>query len=239
MRLTFAALAATAVLVAATWRWLPERAAGEVAAPPPAGAANAESSANPAPFGATASRSDHATTTAAPRPPDAARPAAVNGVTAVAPPSAAVTPAPAGIAAAPPAAATGDEAPPQLETPAELAGFSDELMKLHKAFQSQPRNASWADRYERTIWKFVNRSAVEGFDATSIECRSTLCELRISAASGAPSRDWQEMVKKMQARRWWGRMGGVSWDVSPQDGQSILAVFHSAGTAPDGRPLPP
>lgn len=82
----------------------------------------------------------------------------------------------------------------RLEAPPP-AGFEDSLVVAHREFEQQPRNDSWAYSAEGDLQNsLVNESSIGAFNVEHVECRSTLCEVRLSgkAAQSEAIKTWSE-----------------------------------------------
>jgi len=74
-------------------------------------------------------------------------------------------------------------------------GFENQLGDAHRALEREPRNDGWAYMMEAEIQNaMVNEVSTGGFRADHVECRTTLCEVRLSGKGeqAAAIKRWSE-----------------------------------------------
>lgn len=77
----------------------------------------------------------------------------------------------------------------------------------HIAFESEPRDASWADFVEpRLRFYLAGQQGSSNFNVTSLQCRSSMCEvLAVNRSSQGTENDtdrWQSIIFSMKRERW-------------------------------------
>jgi hypothetical protein len=96
---------------------------------------------------------------------------------------------------------------------AEQPGKGDSIAQAHRALERETRDDGWAYSMEAEIQNtFVNEVSMGSFRADHVECRSTMCELRLSGRG-----DQAAAIK-----RWTEELGGQPF------GQRLFLNYSSS-----------
>ncbi|MDR7272843.1 hypothetical protein J2X20_005528 [Pelomonas saccharophila] len=198
-------------------------------------AAPAASAAAPSPAAAASSAAS-----ASPGSASAAAPAATAAVPAVActPALAAAEPRKAASAAAPAALATVRVDVPAVALSEEHAKMlldlnerPPSLPELHARFAGEPLDAAWSQQMEAQLRQALQDAGVQkGFELLAVECRRTLCELRLFGTGSDAGQRWGGTMGKLAQQPWWGpNFSGVSSSTTGPDDRSVIAtILHRA-----------
>ena len=122
----------------------------------------------------------------------------------------------------------------RLEAPTP-PGFEDSLAVAHREFEQQPRDDSWAYSTEGDLQNsLVNEASMGAFIVEHVECRSTLCEVRLSGkpAQGEAIKTWSEGWNNPP----FGKRLFINYSSMSVDGDRADAVYLFQ--RPDSRPPP-
>ena len=121
----------------------------------------------------------------------------------------------------------------QFETAAK-AGHPDAMGDAHRALEREPRDDSWAYPLEAEIENsLVADTSMGNFRKEHLECRSTLCEIRLSA-SGAEQvealKEWTSDIQKLP----WGTqmMLSSSSTISSDNQMDALLILKKPPATP-------
>ncbi len=116
--------------------------------------------------------------------------------------------------AAPEAAAAGDDSTPVQPIdvgPAfrtqfaatKKGGFHDQTVELHAALEREPRDDSWSYPLEADIQNSLLAETTAGaFKAEHVECRTSMCEIRLSAGDEQQAKALQKWTEGMHTQAW-------------------------------------
>lgn len=189
--------------------------AASAAAPPPTAAASGAASAS------AGSASAAAAVVAAAAPPVACPPAAAAADPRKAAASAA---APAVVRVDVPAVALSEEHAKLLLDGGEQP---PSLPELHARFAGEPLDSAWSQQMEGQLRQALQEAGVQkGFELLAVECRRTLCELRLFGTGADAGQRWGGTMGKLTQQPWWGtNFSGISSSVSGPDDRSVIATI--------------
>ena len=78
------------------------------------------------------------------------------------------------------------------------AGFENNIAEAHRALERETRDDGWAYSMEAEIQNsMVNEVSTGAFRAEHVECRTTMCELRLSGKGdqGAAIKRWNDELR--------------------------------------------
>jgi hypothetical protein len=97
------------------------------------------------------------------------------------------------------------------------------LENFHQQLEAENRDPEWALPTEDHLKQYV---AQNGFDISSVECRTTLCEVQVLGRTGFGTNQWKTLVAAMRQEQWWSFSGDSSASSEENDQTVIFAVFH-------------
>lgn len=206
----------------------------------------AAAQATPSSAGAGAATAPTAATAAAAvaAPPSAASAGAgVAPALATAPPAAAVACPPAVAALVPKQAAASAAAPvaalrvdvPAVALSAEHAKLllsaeeqPPSLSELHARFAGEPLDPAWSQPLEAQLRQALQDAGVpqQGLDLLAVECRRTMCELRLFGNGPDAGRRWGAISTQLTQQPWWTQnVGGMTMSSVDFNGRAVIAAI--------------
>jgi hypothetical protein len=149
--------------------------------------------------------------------------------------------APAGITPPPASLASGQVSSPidagpvfnQQFATAEKQGISDGMLEAHRALEREPRDDSWSYPLEAEIENsLVSDTSMGNFRKEHLECRSTMCEIRLSAEGGAQIEALRQWTSDIQKFPWAARMQLSSSSTVSSDERMDALMIVSRPPAP-------
>jgi hypothetical protein len=149
--------------------------------------------------------------------------------------------APAGIAPPPALPASGQVANPidagpvfnQQFATAEKQGISDGMVEAHRALEREPRDDSWSYPLEAEIENsLISDTSMGNFRKEHLECRSTMCEIRLSAEGSAQTEALRQWISDIQKFPWAARMQLSSASTVSSDERMDALMIVSKPPAP-------
>jgi hypothetical protein len=125
----------------------------------------------------------------------------------------------------------------QFETAAK-AGHPDAMGDAHRALERELRDDSWAYPLEAEIENSLTADVSMGnFRKEHLECRSTLCEIRLSASGAEQVEALKQWTSDIQRLPWGARMMLSSSSTISSDDQmdALLIVAKPPETPPETR----
>jgi hypothetical protein len=109
---------------------------------------------------------------------------------------------------------------------AEKLGQSDGMLEAHRALEREPRDDSWSYPLEAEIENsLIPDTSMGNFRKEHLECRSTMCEIRLSAEGGAQIEALRQWTSDIQKFPWASRMLlSSSSTVSTEDRMDSLLI---------------
>lgn len=93
--------------------------------------------------------------------------------------------------------------------------------------QSEPKDDSWAYYMEQTLLQYLSaHPSIDQFDISSIECRTTKCQIEVFGFDESTVPVWQQVMYDIRQQSWneFGQTGSGSGNV---DGRLvIIATLH-------------
>jgi hypothetical protein len=78
-----------------------------------------------------------------------------------------------------------------------------EIPELHRQLEAEPKDLTWAPQIEYEIQNFIrSASAGTSFSLELVECRTTMCELQVTATDPAARAAWSKLLVDMQQQPW-------------------------------------
>lgn len=116
---------------------------------------------------------------------------------------------------------------------AEKQGVKDAVLEAHRALEREPRDDSWSYPLEAEIENsLVADTSMGNFRREHLECRSSSCEIRLSAEGGAQMEALRQWTSDIEKFPWASRMLlSSSSTVSDADRMQVLLIVT--------RPPPP
>jgi len=152
------------------------------------------------------------------------------------PPVAAADPRKAASAAAPVVAARVDV--PAVALSAEHAKLllspddqPPSLPELHARFAGEPQDPAWSQQMEAQLRQALQDAGVQkGFELLAVECRRTLCELRLFGTGPEAGQRWGAISGQLSQQPWWGQnFSGASSSTTGLNDRSVIAtILHRA-----------
>jgi len=117
----------------------------------------------------------------------------------------------------------------------EKQGGSDGMLEAHRALEREPRDDSWSYPLEAEIENsLVTDTSMGNFRKEHLECRSTMCELRLSAQGGAQIEALRQWTSDIQKFPWAAGMQlSSSSTVSSDERMDALMIVSKAPAPPD------
>jgi hypothetical protein len=98
---------------------------------------------------------------------------------------------------------------------------------LRAELQSEPKDDGWAYYMEQTLLQFLSgHPSIDQFDISSIECRTTKCQIEVFGFDESTVPVWQQVMYDIRQQPWseFGQSGSSSGNV---DGRlTIVGTFH-------------
>jgi len=109
---------------------------------------------------------------------------------------------------------------------AEKQGVSDGMLEAHRALEREARDDSWSYPLEAEIENsLIPDTSMGNFRREHLECRSTMCEIRLSAEGGAQIEALRQWTSDIQKFPWASRMVlSSSSTVSTDDRMDSLLI---------------
>lgn len=105
------------------------------------------------------------------------------------------------------------------------------LPELHARFAGEPLDPAWSQQMEAQLRQTLQDAGVhKGFELLAVECRRTLCELRLFGTGADASQRWGGTIGQLAQQPWWGpNFSGVSSSTTGPDDRSVIAtILHRA-----------
>lgn len=105
------------------------------------------------------------------------------------------------------------------------------LPELHARFAGEPLDAAWSQQMEAQLRQALQDAGVQkGFELLAVECRRTLCELRLFGTGPDAGQRWGGTMGKLAQQSWWSpNFSGVSSSTTgPNDRSVIATILHRA-----------
>jgi hypothetical protein len=108
----------------------------------------------------------------------------------------------------------------------EKQGVKDAMLEAHRALEREPRDDSWSYPLEAEIENsLVADTSMGNFRREHLECRTSGCEIRLSAEGGAQIEALQQWTSDIQKLPWASRMVlSSSSTVSDADRMDVLLI---------------
>jgi hypothetical protein len=121
---------------------------------------------------------------------------------------------------------------------AERQGLRDALLDAHRALEREPRDDSWSYPLEAQIDNsLVADTSMGNFRKEHLECRSTMCEIRLSAEGGAQIEALRQWTSDIQRFPWAAELQLTSSSTVSSDERTdaLLIVTRPPLAAGEGR----
>lgn len=105
------------------------------------------------------------------------------------------------------------------------------LQELHARFAGEPLDSAWSQQMEAQLRQALQEAGVQkGFELLAVECRRTLCELRLFGSGPNAGQNWGSTLGKLAQQPWWApNFSGVSSSTTgPNDRSVIATILHRA-----------
>lgn len=105
------------------------------------------------------------------------------------------------------------------------------LQELHARFAGEPLDPDWSRQMETQLRQSLQDAGVQkGLELLAVECRRTLCELRLFGVGAGAAQRWGGTVGQIAQQPWWGpNFSGISSSTTGPDDRSVIAtILHRA-----------
>lgn len=117
----------------------------------------------------------------------------------------------------------------------EKQGMRDVVLEAHRAMEREPRDDSWSYPLEAEIENsLVEDTSMGNFRREHLECRSSSCEIRLSAEGAAQIEALRQWTSDIQRYPWASRMLlSSSSSVVDENRMDALLILTKPPTPPD------
>jgi hypothetical protein len=106
-------------------------------------------------------------------------------------------------------------------------GDAANMKAVHQRFEGEGRDAEWANAMEAHLNSSLNQDAAFlHLSVTSIECRSSVCEVRASGPQDMDMKLWDRVVSRYSRETWWTFRFGTFAAVEQNGRSDLLAVLR-------------
>jgi hypothetical protein len=121
---------------------------------------------------------------------------------------------------------------------AEKQGMQDAVLQAHRTLERETRDDSWSYPLEAEIENsLVADTSIGNFRREHLECRATLCELRLSAEGGEQIEALRQWTSDIQKFPWAARVVlSSSSSISSDTRMDALMILAKPPPTPDGPP---
>jgi hypothetical protein len=105
------------------------------------------------------------------------------------------------------------------------------LPELHARFASEPLDPAWSQQMEAQIRQTLQEAGVQkGFELLAVECRLTLCELRLFGTGPNSGQRWGALSGQLAQQSWWApNFSGTSSSTTDMNDRAVIAtLLHRA-----------
>ncbi len=105
------------------------------------------------------------------------------------------------------------------------------LPELHARFAGEPLDPAWSQQMEAQLRQALQDAGVQkGFELLAVECRRTLCELRLFGTGPDVGQRWGAISAQLGQQPWWGpNFSGASSSTTGMNDRSVIAtILHRA-----------
>lgn len=154
------------------------------------------------------------------------RPAALVAAPALAAPGG--TSARPGAVQAPPIKLSADHA--KMVAPELTLTRQPSISELHASFAAELRDAGWSSQMEQSLAQFLaSANTSNEFEILAVECRSTLCELRVFGNQPNSTESWNQIGAALRQQPWWSNFQGSSTTAIGVNGRTtIITILQRA-----------
>lgn len=101
------------------------------------------------------------------------------------------------------------------------------LPELHTRFAGEPLDAAWSQQMEAQLRQALQEAGVQkGFELLAVECRRTLCELRLFGIGADSGQRWGGTLAKLAGQNWWGpNFSGITSSVTGPNDRLVIATI--------------
>lgn len=99
------------------------------------------------------------------------------------------------------------------------------LPELHARFAGEPLDLPWSQPLEAQLRQALQDAGVQkGFEVLAVECRRTLCELRLFGSGPDAGRRWDAVMAQLMQQPWWGQnIGGTTMSTMAFNDRTVIA----------------
>lgn len=104
------------------------------------------------------------------------------------------------------------------------------LPELHARFAGEPLDPAWSQQMEAQLRQTLQEAGVnKGFELLAVECRRTLCELRLFGTGADAGQRWGGTIGQLAQQPWWGpNFSGMSTSTTGNDRPVIATILRRA-----------
>ncbi|WP_457418475.1 hypothetical protein [Roseateles sp. P5_E7] len=101
------------------------------------------------------------------------------------------------------------------------------LPELHARFAGEPLDPAWSQQMEAQLRQALLDAGVQkGFELLAVECRRTLCELRLFGTGPEAGQRWGAITGQLGQQPWWGQnFNGMSSSNTGLNDRSVIATI--------------
>jgi hypothetical protein len=125
----------------------------------------------------------------------------------------------------------------KLFSDAKKQGYRDQTEEVHAALEREPRDDSWSYPLEADIQNsLISDTSVDNFKAEHVECRTSMCEIRLSAVGDQQAQALQKWVAGVNAQPWASRIYPLGQTTSSNNGRTDVLVLFIRAPKPAAGP---
>lgn len=120
---------------------------------------------------------------------------------------------------------------------AKRQGYRDQAAELHAALEREPRDDSWSYPLEADIQNsLMSETSAGNFKADHVECRSSMCEIRLSATDEQQAKALQKWTEGFHAEPWGSQIYMSSMSTISGGGRTDALMLLSRPPKPASAP---
>jgi hypothetical protein len=101
------------------------------------------------------------------------------------------------------------------------------LPELHARFAGEPLDSAWSQQMEAQLRQGLQDAGVQkGFDVLAVECRRTMCELRLFGTGDDAAHRWGAITAQVSQQPWWNQnVAGMTMSTTEFNGRAVIATI--------------
>lgn len=101
------------------------------------------------------------------------------------------------------------------------------MPERHARFAEEALDPGWSQQAEMQLRQGLQEAGVQnGFELLAVECRQTMCELRLFGSGPQASERWSAIATQLGKQYWWSQnFSGVSTATSDMNGRAVIATI--------------